>query len=180
MEIVSLIVLLYPSIRGLTFTYCSPLILFSLLSQLLMIVLVCARCMDASFLSNEFWMVSIYTYVIQSIQTMQAFSTGLMTMVLLFKNGFTITKRWVILLAMFVSLSYGVLCMFGYFLGMYLSGLEVINALGGYVAQSLNANMMSTAFVSTFISAVLAIIFTRLFKRTTVEGMILEGGSNET
>jgi hypothetical protein len=73
---------------------------------------------------------------------------------------------------MFFALAYGVLCMFGYFIGMYFAGDEVFNIVGGYVAQELNALMMSTCFTSTFVSAISAFVAVRSTRSMSIEDFV--------
>lgn len=175
LEVVSLIVLLVPSIKRMPYRYCDTMLMLSLFAQVAMTVMVCIHIASPSFLSQEFWMIPVHSYILITFQTMQAFVIGLMAMMLTYRDGFEISKRWIILMAMFVALAYGVVYMFGSFIGMYLSGQEVMNALGGYAAQELNANMMSVPFVGTFASAALAVIVTRIFRDKSVEDMLTAG-----
>ena len=62
--------------------------------------------------------------------------------------------------------------MVGYVIGMYFAGDEVFNKVGGYVAQELNALMMSTCFTSTFVSAISAFIAVRCTRSMVVDDLV--------
>ena len=170
LEAISIIILALPGLKHLGYTYSVRVLYAAVLIPLAMLVLVCIGMYDPGFLDGTFWNTSLFTYAVQSMQTAQAFVTGLMIMIVVSKTGgFRITKRWMILAAMFFALAYGVLCMFGYFIGMYFAGDEVFNKVGGYVAQELNALMMSTCFTSTFVSAISAFIAVRCTRSMVVD-----------
>ena len=173
LEVLSIVILLCPRFMHLGYGYSTCLLYPVAILPLLMVVLACIGTLEIGFLDDTFWNISVFTYAMESLQTMQAFMIGLMIMTMVSKSGgFTITKRWVILASMFFALAYGVLCMFGYFIGMYFAGDEVFNLVGGYVAQELNALMMSTCFISTFVSAISAFVAVRSTRSMSIEDFV--------
>ena len=174
LEIVSLLVLISPFMFSKQYVYSNKVLAASLVSQISIVAVMVFSQICPTLMGYEFWMISVHTYLIQTTQIAQAFVTGLMVMLVLTREGFTVTKRWIILAAMFTSLGYGVLCLFGNFLGLYFDGIEVYAGLGGYAAQQINANVMSCAFTGTFVSAILAILTTRCFRNDGLNDIIVQ------
>lgn len=176
LEVIAIGMVLYPRIKRLGFMYSDTMVWASVASQLLIISTILLDSLNLDFMQNEFWLITMSTGLIQTFQSLQAFFIGLMLVLVVYKSGFRITVRWMMLAAMFVSLSYGVICMFGYTLGMYFAGHEVFNALGGYAADELNANMMSCVFVGVFVSAITAVVASRCSRGKTMDDFVSEEG----
>lgn len=180
LEAVSVGALLLPYLGHLDYDYSVNVQRMSLVAPAVMIAIVCLGFVDLEFMESTFWNTTVFTYLLESFQVVQAFVTGFLIMVVVSNTcGFRLTKRWMILAAMFFALAYGVMCMFGYFLGMYFAGDEVFNKVGGYVAQEYNALMMSTCFTSTFVSAVVAFITTRGTRGMEPRDFITRGDVDE-
>lgn len=177
LQIVSLAVFFYPSRSGQKYAYSDALMSFACVSTAGVAVLTAVNLCCPDLLSAEFWYIPAGTIVCQTFQVLQAFFVGIMAVMNAYCRGFCITKRWVIIAAMFVSLCYGVLTMFGNFFGMYFDGLEVIVGVGGYAADELNARMMSCAFVGVFASAVIAFVTTQALRGRGME-CFLKGSYN--
>ena len=172
LAITSVLVLLAPSLLNKQYVYSNKVLVASLVSQVLIVLALTFGYVCPVLAEYEFWLISAHTYMVQTTQIIQAYMTGLMVMLILVKEGFTVTKRWVLLAAMFMSLAYGVICMFGSFLGLYFDGIVVHSGLGGYAAQQINAIVISCAFTGTFVSAILALLMTRCFRHNTIDDMI--------
>lgn len=178
LQVVTMAVVLYPHAKGYGYTYASWMTSMLIVTIFGSIVCSVLDISGTHLIEGEFWQMSDHTIVCEIFQVIQAFTVGLMAVINTYCRGFRITKRWVIIAAMFVSLCYGVLTMFGNFFGMYFEGLEVVNGVGGYVAEKYNARMMSCAFIGTFASAVLAFSVTQALRGRDI-GCFLSGEYNE-
>lgn len=180
LECISILALFLPSLLHLGYGYSERIGMVSVFPPVAMLMVIAAGYIVPDMSDISFWNITLFTYLLQSMQVVQAFMAGFMIMTVVSNTGgFRITKRWMILASMFIALSYGVLCMFGYFIGMYFAGDEVFHKVGGYVAQEYNALMMSTCFISTFVSAISAFLAVRMTRGLVVEDFITRGDGHE-
>lgn len=181
LEVIALVALTLPYTAHLGYTYAPSIHKASFaVPAAMMVMIAIGQLVDPAFFHERFWNTSLFTYLMESLQVTQAFVAGLMFMsVLSHTGGFRITKRWMVLASMFVALGYGVLCMFGYFIGMYFAGDNVFNIVGGYVAQEYNALMMSTCFIATIVSAIVAFVVVRMTRGMDVDDFITRGDGRE-
>lgn len=178
LQIVTIAVVLYPCAKGYGYTYArwmTAMLIIAISGSITCSILDIA---DTHLVEGEFWQMPDHVIICEIFQVTQAFTVGLMAVINTYCRGFRITKRWVIIAAMFISLCYGVLTMFGNFFGMYFEGLEVISKVGKYTAEELNARMMSCAFIGVFTSAILAFSVTQALRGREI-GCFLTGEYNE-
>ena len=111
--------------------------------------------------------VVIYCYVSAFLMSASTFTSGLMFISGLDRSGVGVclTKRWIILLAMVFSLSISVGSLFFQFIYLYTQGYPVFNLqVVSPVDRISNNIMMVSPFVTTFSSALFAIITIRLLR----------------
>lgn len=178
LQIVAIAVVLYPHAKGYGYTYARWMTIMLIVSVSGSIACSVLDIADMHLVKGEFWQMPYPIIVCEIFQVTQAFTVGLMAVINTYCRGFRITKRWVIIAAMFISLCYGVLTMFGNFFGMYFEGLEVISNVGKYAAEELNARMMSCAFIGVFASAILAFSVTQALRGREI-GCFLTGEYNK-
>ena len=104
--------------------------------------------------------VPIYSYLSASMQAMQSFIVGLMTLLYLDNREFMcISVRWMVLLAMMFSLAVSVMCMFYTFVALYGTDYplfnEEVSASGNRISNNF---LMVPSFTAVIVSAVYAMV----------------------
>ncbi len=110
--------------------------------------------------------VSYSEYINAAFQALQCFTSGFMLAVLMDRSfGMTLTKRWMVLFAMMISLAVSVLDLFFMFVNLYVGGYPVFNGDFQHGEERYsNRLLIVSPFVATFASAVYAIIAAKMVK----------------
>lgn len=110
--------------------------------------------------------VSYTDYFFAAFQTLQCFASGMMVAILMDRSfGMTLTKRWIVLFAMMISLAVSVLDLFFMFVNLYVHDYPVFNGDFQHGEERFsNRILIVSPFVATFASAVCAIIAAKIVK----------------
>lgn len=173
-DLLSLFLLVLPSWRDMGYYYSRGLIKATMLSPALVVAVFLVDRFVYPIGSHILLDVSYMQYVYAALQTIQCFVSGFMLAQVMDRTfGMTITKRWMVLFSMMVALSVSVLDLFFTFVDLYVNDYPVFNGDFQHGEERYsNRLLIVNPFVSTFASAVCAIVGTKIVKRLSKDDFI--------
>lgn len=166
-------------LRGDTSKYYSRWIVIGTIVPMVLQIILCSVHQSSSFTGGHLILgVNVYQYMSALFMSISSFISGIMVITRLENLGVGIhlTKRWIILLAMVFSLSISVGSLFFQFAYLYFQGYPVFNLEIVNPDDRVSNNiMMVSPLVTTFSSAVMALLTVRLLRGKGKDALYEEG-----
>ena len=166
-DLLSILLLLLPYYKDVGYYYSRNVVWMSMLAPTLVVIYYLVDHLVYPVGSHILLDVSYTEYFNTAFQALQCFVSGFMLALLMDRSfGMTLTKRWMVLFAMMISLAVSVLDLFFMFGSLYADGAPVFNGdfQHGQERYS-NRILIVSPFVATFASAAYAIIAAKAVKR---------------
>lgn len=165
-DLLSIFLLVLPSAKNLGYYYSRSILVATMISPSLVIAVYLINVFVYPINSHILLDVSYMDYIYAALQTLQCFVSGFMLAQIMDRTfGMTLSKRWMVLFAMMVSLAVSVLDLFFMFINLYTNGYPVFNGDFQHGSERIsNRLLIVSPFVATFVSAAYALIAVRLLR----------------
>ena len=165
--LLSILLLLLPYYKDVGYYYSRNVIWMSMLAPALVVAYYLVDHLVYPVGSHIFLDVSYTEYFNAAFQALECFVSGFMLALLMDRSfGMTLTRRWMVLFAMMISLAVSVLDLFFMFGSLYADGAPVFNGDFQHGEERFsNRILIVSPFVTTFASAAYAIVMAKYVKR---------------
>lgn len=165
-DVLSILLLVIPYYRDLGYYYNRNIVWLTMAAPIMVVIYYLIDHLVYPVGSHILLDVSYTDYINAAFQALQCFASGLMLAILMDRSfGMTLTKRWMVLFAMMISLAVSVLDLFFMFVDLYVHGYPVFNGDFQHGEERYsNRILIVSPFVATFASAVCAFVAAKIVK----------------
>lgn len=166
-DVLSILLLVIPYYRDLGYYYNRNIVWLTMAAPAMVIIYYIVDLTVYPVGEHTLLDVSYTDYFFAAFQTLQCFASGMMVAIIMDRSfGMTLTKRWMVLFAMMISLAVSVLDLFFVFVNLYVHDYPVFNGDFQHGQERFsNRILIVSPFVATFASAVCAIVAAKIVKR---------------